>query len=441
MGMRSIQNRGRRRDAVLSALATVAAISAVAPAPLAAAAPVAAVQTDQPCTRVGAEGSPIVDVRYRPDDVAWMVLPKSAYGSALSGYSIDWMHYGYLDNAEVHQVELAPPGTCESSRSNGRITGFSGAYERWSTPYRYVGSSVSLFFDAGGAYQWVKTFTYGMRQQVGRNGISRVDVRAVPSLGSGAVRLDIRAASGLRSWVLFPRGNLVGSVIDFRSAGAQAVDVNAFAGRLASRMASGAQGVASRARDPLDAPVLTSMPLKKGWLGSRYGTLTWDWFFGGCTDAQEAASQSAVPADELADAARYRRLSGCYAMYRPPANQESVNGVRAISTQVVEFATPSGASGYLWDALADANRVAGTTRDGTAYGRVYRFAPGTLGDEAAGWQQSVGGGVQTQIVFRDGRLLGRVVLATTRAGDAVAEVRRIAPMLDARITRLLQLNA
>ena len=430
--------RSRRRAAALAAVAVVCGL--VAPPRVGAAEPVAALQSDQPCSRVAAEGSAIADVGYRPADVAWMALPKSAYGSALSGYAIDWMHYGYMDNAEVHQVDLAPPGTCESSRNNGRITGFSGAYERWATPYRAVGSSVSLFFDSGGAYQWVKTFVYGIRQQVGRNGITRVDARAVPSLGSGAVRLEIYATGGSRSWVLFPRGNLVGSVLDHRSAGGPVIDVTAFAGRLASRMSSGAQGLAARARVALDAPVLMSMPLKKGWLGSRYGGLTWDWFFGGCTDAQEAASQNAVPSDELADAARYGRLVGCSARYSPPPGPQAPSGVTAVTTQVVEFTGASGASGYLWDSLSDASRLAGTTRDGTAYGPVTRFAPGTLGDEAAGWQQQVGRSVVTQIVFRDGRVLGRVVLGSTSAGDAVDEVRRIAPMLDARITRLLELN-
>lgn len=402
-------------------------------------APVAALATDQACTRRAAAADTLMATPYRPDDLAAMTIRKSGFGSAVSGYETEWSGYGYTDNAELWQMMLAPAGACAMNRTHGRITGFSRAF--WGA--QTVDSSTHLFFSAAGAAGWLKAYVAGMKALVGHKGVISVHVSDVPSLGAGAVKVTDRCNDGcVTTRVFFLRGQLIGSVRDSHASGTSPViDVVAIAKRLSARMATRAAAVNARGQDPADAVMMLSAGLPRSMLGTRYAGLVWDWFYGGCWDAAEAAQQTTYVADRRQyqrDASTYGMLSFCRSMYVPPGTQTAVNGVQRVFNGGFLYATASGAHGEMAALVKQWQQRAGTTVGGTSYGRLVRFDAGTVGEEAVGLQQRYGGATVTRIYFRRGRYLAvDALVASSPFTGMVRDVRRWAALLDKRVTALL----
>jgi hypothetical protein len=431
----------------LRAAAAAAALDVTAGlTPAVAATPVPAVDSDQPCMRRPPVGAVLQDVGFRPDDLAKMVLPKASLGAAAGSYVVDWMRYGYLDNTEFAQVELAPSGSCDITKAYGRILGFSGSYSAASGPYRYVTSSVHLFFSPADASAWLRAFVARLRAQVGSQGIRSVGVTSLPALGAGAVRLQVTSADGIRSWVLFPRGTVVGSVLHARPSGVPSgFDVTSLASVLRQRIDTVTGRVAART-EKVDAPLLLSLPLPKAVLGTRYASFTWDWFVGGCLDVTELETRQPAVVNVAYDARRFGLLVACAGLFSAPTGTTG-SGTRRVQTQVTQYATATGAHGALLERLADAQRLSGKTYEGTSYGAVTRFTTPPLGDEVLGIQRRFRCAcdsvthTSTEIVWRRGPLVLRAWIDTVGLTSLGTEIRRIATAFDQRAAILLARNA
>lgn len=427
----------------LCALSVAVGSIAASTATTAASTPVAGLATDQACTRQVSAGVTLRTTPYRPDDLAAMTLRKAAFGSAVKGYDVDWGGYGYTDNAEIWKMMLAPKGACALNRTHRRISGFARAY--WGA--QTVDSAVHLFFTARGASRWLKDYVAGMKDLVGEKGVVSVRVTDVPSLGPGAVKVTDRCTDGCTTTrVFFLRGALIGSVRDSRSTGTKAaVDVVAVAKRLSARMATRAAAVANRGQDPADAVMMLSAGLPRSMLGARYSGLVWDWYYGGCWDAAEAAQSTTYVADRRQyqqDADKFGMLSFCRAMYVPPRTRTAVNGVTRVFNGGFLYTTASGASDAMAAIVREWKNRAGTTVGGTSYGRLVRFDPGAVGVEAVGLQQRYDDATVTRIYFRRGRYLAvDALVVSTRFAGMIGDVRGWARALDRRVTGLLTTRA
>ncbi|HET6817059.1 MAG TPA: hypothetical protein VFH66_07535 [Mycobacteriales bacterium] len=434
--------------ALLAVLAGGAATAApgpasagLAPTIVTSGAGVAALATDQLCTARAAAGSTLRAVTYRADDLSAMPVPKSSLGSRVSTYEVDWFRYGFMDNAELGHIELTPAGTCGLNRTNGRISGFARAFTGGS-PYQDVATETDLFFTAAGAANWVSGFVAGLRKLPGSRGVTSVRVATLAGPGTGARMVTIRFSSGrLSKWLLFRRGPLVGSVIDTRPATATAaIDVSSVARTLSARMSARMSLVRGRSDSRFDAVMQLSAGLPKAMLGSRYQGLVWDWWYGGCWDVAEGASQTVTASEAKAyraNASKYGQLTFCRAMHEPPHNQQTYNRVSRVFSGGTLYRTANGADGALTQLVADWQRRAGTTSGGIAYGALTRFSPGVLGDRAVGLQQRMGSDVLIRVVARYGRYLAVSQLATPGFTGMRGDVKRWASLLDRRVRALM----
>lgn len=419
----------------------VALLAMSFPAGSAAPTPTAALATDQACTRQADSGATLQSTAYRPDDLAAMTLRKGAFGSAARGYETEWAGYGYTDNTELWKMMLAPRHACAMNRAHGRIVGFARSY--WGT--QTVDSAVHLFFTSAGAANWLSAYVDGMKALVGHEGVTSVQVTRVRSLGPGAVRVTDQCSDNcVTTRVFFLRGPVIGAVRDSHFTGTRPViDVVAVAKKLSARMAARSAVVESRGQDQYDAAVMLSAGLPKELLGTRYAGLVWDWYYGGCWDAAEAAQQTTYIADRRqyqADAAKFGMLSFCRAMYVPPGTRAAVNGVMRAFNGGFLYRSATGAHGALDALVTEWRQRAGKTVGGTKYGRLVRFDPGNVGADAVGLQQRYGnptGDVTvTRVYFRLGRYLAVDALVSRDGSGAQSAVRRWARLLDRRVTLL-----
>lgn len=400
---------------------------------------VAALATDQGCTRRAAAGSVLQRLPLRADDLAAMTLPKSALGSGVSRYDTEWLDYGYVDNLEMTKMQLGPKNLCALNRTYGRIVGFSRAFSAPNS--QTVWTAVHAFFTSADAAAWLRGYATGMKSVAGTRGVRSVSVSSMSStLGTGAVRLTVTCTkSCVATHLLFRRGTVVGSVLDQRSPSARnVIDVNGTAKKLSARIAARAAAAAARTSEPVDAVMQLSAGLPKAALGTRYAGLTWDWFYGGCWDVAEAATQTSSDAAAKAyraQGAKYGQLAYCRAMYW--GANGPVNGVDRLFTGGTLYATAAGAHGAISQTLADWRAKAGRTVDGTRYGPVTTFSVGSLGDERLGLQQKSGSMVVTRVLIRHGRYVAVAAMNARAFSGMTADVKRWAAALDARAVALL----
>jgi hypothetical protein len=406
--------------------------------PAATAATVAALATDQACTRRAPAGSTLTALKWRADDLPAMTLPKSSLGSAVSSYDTNWLTYGFMDNVELPHVVLGPKGWCAINRDNGRIVGFS----RGLVGAEDVLTANHLFFTASDAARWITQYVAGMKALVGTSGVRKVAVTSVASaLGTGAVRISATGTNGyVTSRVLFRRGQVVGEVLVARSAAQRDVIGLVTAARaLATTIARRTTAVSARGLVREDVAMQMSAGLPKSMLGTRYAKLAWDWFYGGCWDVAEAATQTCSAAEAKAykaAAARYGQLMFCRAMYAP-ASGAFLNNVQRVFTGGTLYKTATGANDAMTYNITQWRQRAGRTVGGTTYGPLGRPSVPALGDRVVALQQKAGNVWYTRILARHGRYVAVAQLGARAFSGMTADVKRWAGLLDTRVTKLL----
>jgi hypothetical protein len=233
------------------------------------------------------------------------------------------------------------------------------------------------------------------------------------------------------NWVVFPRGQLVGVVMNQRDSGTNpVVNLTTAAKKLSSRMATRTATVNARAQDPFDAVLAMSAGLPKSLLGARYAGLEWGWVFGGCWDAAETVASSGLTGADrtryLSNASKYGMLTFCRALYEPRNNQAFYNGIERVFTGGTLYKSVTGAKG----------QFAASVAEWKAKPNTVRFTVGALGDQAAGFQQK-GTTTYTRIFFRKGRYIAVAQLGAKIRTGSVADVKRWAGLLNQRLTKLL----
>lgn len=385
--------------------------------------------SDEPCTRsVAAPGSLPARVGLRLDDLEHMVLSRDDVGG-LSGFESDMSRHGYWGNDEIRYMEVNPPSTCDDTKRFGRIVGFANAYEPTSRVRRQVTFSVHLFWRESDARAWVDSFTNAIKASVGTpDGPARFDAQPVTELGPNAVLADDEGHDGVRTWVMFVRGPIVGWVTDLHPRGSRpSIDVTSTATTMAARVEKENTDAAARPAGPsLDAAGLISAPLPLAELGPRFAGLRWDWFLGGCSDTEERAAN--IGEQAAVRSAGFGRVVGCTSMYDP--QEDTSRDVARVFTSVQFYNDDKGASADLADLMAR-SQAAG----------AQRFDPGSIGDEAFGMVTPPTGSdpyPQTRITFRIGNLIAIAGVQDKAPRDANGEITALALKLHARIEGLLR---
>jgi hypothetical protein len=388
---------------------------------------VPALATDQGCTRRAERGMVLRAVPYRTDDLRAMTLPKSRLGSAFSGYGIDWWHWGYMDDAELRHIDYAPRDECRMNRAHGRITGFSRGY----TGTHAVATATHLFFTADGAAAWLRAYVAGMKELPGTADVTSVRVTRLPDVAGGAFQVTVRCASNCRvTWVWFRNGPILGSVLDAAQGAAPVLALKQAARRLDHRISARRATADARGQDPFDAVMALSAGLPKARLGQRYQGLVWDWFYGGCWDPVEARSQGWGP---LARG----MLTFCRAMYVPPEGTAAVRGVERVFNGGILYRKPSLARDALASVIDEYRSRAGRTVDGTSYGPLVRWDPGSYGDRTVGLKQRVDATMTVRAFVLRGRYLEEAALNAASFAGMTRNVRWWTRLLDARVSGLL----
>lgn len=403
----------------------------------------AAVATDQACTRHASAQEVLASVPYRTDDLAAMTVPRSGLPKAVGSYQVDWYQYGYMDNAEAPQFAFAVPGLCAINRVSGRITGFSRGFI---ASDQALATATDLFFGARGAHRWLTAYVEAVTSQAGSSEFTKVSATSLAGPGSDAVRLSFTGRDhSHRTTLLFRQGQIVGEVIDAWAPSTQpALDIRATARRLDDRIRAWTRTANGRESTPVDAVIALSAGLPLAQLGDRYHRMVWDWYFGGCWDPQEAASQVGSRTERrhyLTDAKRFGQLTFCRAMYVPPDDQEAVGGVTRVFTGGTLFLTAAGARDSIGETVRDWKARAGETRGGTSYGPLVRFAPGDVGRNAVGLQQQAGDLTYVRVLFRIGAYVAVAALVAGPVKGMRADVRRWAGSLDRRLEHLFTTRA
>jgi hypothetical protein len=240
------------------------------------------------------------------------------------------------------------------------------------------------------------------------------------------VRADHEGPDGVRTWVMFVRGAVVGWVTDLHRAGRN-IDVVAAAKTMAGRLEKvAADGAARPAGSDLDAAALLSAPLPLVEFGDRYSLLRWDPFFGGCADTEERAA--IVGADSANRSQAAGRVTGCTAMYTPPEGVTS--GIVRVFSSVQVFTSAQGAADDLATSIGALE---------TSGGR--RFDVGSIGEDTVGIVVPAIGETNfthTRVAFRVGNLQASVSVQDQSPRNAKAEVEALARKLQKRIQRLLE---
>ena len=387
--------------------------------------------SDEPCTRTVAPGRRPTTVSLRGDDLERMVPTREELGEPVVGFERDGVTNGYHDNAELQMIEVNDPAhSCDDLAEFGRVSGYGTGLTSPPEERRRVVVSVHLFIDEPGAAGWVDVFIDRFRSQVGPGRVDEFQATPSDALGPGGFILRHVGPEGTRDWALLRRGPVVGSVVDVHHAAGGTIDVTAAAKALGDRIDAVRAEVGQRTTEAggdLDLAAVKSALVPRAELGERFSELAWDSFFGGCADAFER--EAVADADELDDVRRFRRVTGCTAMYAP-SEQAMTKGdpgsVERVFTTLHVFADPDGASGYLGDTA--------TELEG---GRAFDIE--AIGDEtaAASAPGREGGAPHTRVLFRVGRHVGIAALQEQTDDDRRSEVERIARRFHERLTHLL----
>jgi hypothetical protein len=238
------------------------------------------------------------------------------------------------------------------------------------------------------------------------------------------VLADHDGSDGVRTWVMFVRGPIVGWVTDLHT-GSSNIDVVAAATAMAARIEQVSNDAKVRATPPLDAARLLSAPLPLSDYDSRYAGLQWDFFFGGCADTEERAS---IAGEESANrVAGFGRLTGCTNMYDPP--QDAKSSIMRAFSNVQVFNDAQGVSADI------ADRISRLPAD-----KAERFDI-TVGDDSVASVSPPHGGqdfTNTSVTFRIGTIEAGISIQDKDPRDAKAEVTALAMKLRDRIEKLLR---
>jgi len=280
--------------------------------------------TDQPCSPMVAVDE-LVPLGVAVHELVPMVLDQEQLGATGEDWYQDVWNGRYNDDAELAPLGLfSDPATCDRLAEFGRVTGYTGAWERWQDEdYAGRASSVHLFLDEPGAaafLEWLPEQLPGPPSrddgQGGTDVLEEVIRKPIPELGPGASAMLIRRTSGTQAWAWFQLGPIVG-MVRLIEPDASTEEATRLARMLAERIAT-----APRTALPWDATAVLSAGLPLAELGAAYAGFEWAWWFGGCWDAAEAAEQSSDPEALTERYARTGFLARCAAMYEPPPSTE-----------------------------------------------------------------------------------------------------------------------
>lgn len=407
--------------------------AADATGPLAAESPVTrargGISTDQPCTRAVVAEPDVVRVPFQLQDLEGMI-PAAVDIPGLIGFEDDMFTHGYHDNAELNTVVPNPPSTCDDLERFGRITGFGIGYARPADSAHHLLISVHLFGDEAAAMAWPDAF-FAPMAATARNpgGPESFTFEELAGLPDNTIVAEHVGADGVRTWASTVRGLIVGWVIDLHPEGEPTVDIAAAARILAEHIDAVTADVAVGAREGPDAAHVMSAVLPRSAYAGRGEGLAWDSFFGGCQDAVE---RGMVAGDQArTDAERFGRVSGCTAMYSPPAGRPAADGTVRVFSAVSVYGEPEAASESIAAGLAELEGRGGGS-----------FEVPALGDEAHGLVTPVDAGeskyTDTRVVLRRGPYVGVVALHSTAAADASAEFIDLGTALDQRMRDFLE---
>jgi hypothetical protein len=400
--------------------------------------------TDQPCSPMVAVDE-LVPLGVAVHELVPMVLDQEQLGATGEDWYQDVWNGRYNDDAELAPLGLfSDPATCDRLAEFGRVTGYTGAWERWQDEdYAGRASSVHLFLDEPGAaalLEWLPEQLPGPPSrddgQGGTDVLEEVIREALPELGPGASAMLIRRTSGTQAWAWFQLGPIVG-MVRLIEPEASTEEATRLAWMLAERIAT-----APRTALPWDATAVLSAGLPLAELGAAYAGFEWAWWFGGCWDAAEAAEQSLDPEALTERYARTGFLARCAAMYEPPPSTEVADcesspepgSVVRISSLVTPFESAEGAATAWAESLAEAEAAGGTDFE--------RFdVPGVEG--AVGTRRPVNAGdvtyTSTRVEFLHGPAIVAVFIHDQSETDHRAEMADLAVKLAARVDRVLPL--
>jgi len=413
---------------VRSALILVAALGLIAcsgPAPTTAPASIGGIAPDEPCTYQLASGEALPRTKLHLEDLEAMVLTEEDLRD-LQGFKVDPFRHGFQGNAELPTIDVHPESTCADEAKFGRITGFGESLELPGGAERRVSTSVHLFATDDGAAAWSDAFDEGFLAVLGAEGRDRYGTAPLP----GGRRDDLIAThggpDGIRTWAMLVRGPIVGWVIDLNQDEAPTIDVAGAAALLADRIEGVEAEAVAEPRSGLDAAALVAAPLPLAEYGPRYAGLEWDPFFGGCADAVERGLVAGEDAEK--DARRFHRISGCTALYAPPAS-DPVGPIERAFSSVQVFASDDDASGFAAKVAADMERLGGRLG-----------GPLDLGDEAFEVITPRGGDrdyVDARAIVRLGSHVLTVALQDREPANQPDEIATLAEKLTTRVQRLL----
>jgi len=190
---------------------------------------------------------------------------------------------------------------------------------------------------------------------------------------------------------------------------------------------------------------LALMTLPKADLGEDYATfqLAVD---AGFESNQQNIEDDRDPEDEARDVEQFGRVNGYSAGFESSAAVLAREGAYVVGTSVELFDEAAGASGYLWDDVADLERDIAKTSEGLTLTHVERFGVETVGDESAGLRLTLSFGDEgetlpvyaTYVMFRRGWIVAYAVSARFDQNDVAGEVEALARKLDQRIQAVLR---
>lgn len=416
-----------RSALILAAALGLVACSGPAPttAPVTATSRIAGIAPDEPCTYQLASGEALPQTKLHLEDLEAMVLSEQDLGG-LPGFEVDPFRHGFQGNAELPTIEVHPDSTCADEAKLGRITGFGASLELPGGAERRVSTSVHLFATDDGAAAWSDAFDEGFLAVLGAEGRDRYGTAPLPGGRGDDLIATHGGPDGIRTWAMLVRGPIVGWVIDLEQGDATTIDVGAAAALLAARIEGVEEDAVDRPRHGLDAAALVAAPLPLAEYGPRYAGLEWDPFFGGCADAVERGLVAGEDAEN--DARRFHRISGCTALYAPPASDPAGPIERAFSSVQV-FAGDEHASGFAAKVAADMQQLGGRLG-----------GPLDLGDEAFEVITPGGGDrdyVDARAIVRVGSNVLTVALQDREPANQADEIATLAAKLTVRVEQLL----
>jgi len=150
--------------------------------------------------------------------------------------------------------------------------------------------------------------------------------------------------------------------------------------------------------------------------------------------------------DEAQDVERFGRTNGYEESYTFSAALPEEKGPIHIATGVILHEDADGASGNLKDGVEDAQRAVGMTKEDVTIQGVDTFEVGDIGQKAVGLIQKASIKIdeeeltihQTVVGFREGRLIGSVVITNLKGEDVQEEATALARKLDERILAVLR---